>query len=133
MKNNYSKLFENSSDVGNNMGSETFEMNLIKTPLQDFDKNILTSDPPKLPRKQVSVSCDPYLKTITSATFFFLIIFCKRFHNARQSSSFCKNKKSEKLTNLIIFQKIFSFIGSWNFKIFLVYAFSNSLFNLIMT
>ena len=48
MKNNYSKLFENSSDVGNNMGSETFEMNLIKTPLQDFDKNILTSDPPQI-------------------------------------------------------------------------------------
>ena len=84
------------------MGSETFEMNLIKTPLQDFDKNILTSDPPKLPRKRVSVSCDPYLKTIKSATFFFLI-FCKRFHNARQSASFCKNKKPEKLTNLVIF------------------------------
>ena len=133
MKNNYSKLFENSSDVGNNMGSETFEMNLIKSPLQDFDKDTLTSDPPKLPRKQVSVSCDPCLKTIKSATFFFLISFCKRFHNARQSVSFCKNKKSEKLTNLIIFQKIFSFIGSWNFKIFLVYAFSNNLFNLIMT
>ena len=84
MKNNYSKLFENSSDVGNNMGSETFEMNLIKTPLQDFDKDILTSGPPKLPRKTI--------KTIKSATFFFLISFCKRFHNARQSVSFCKNK-----------------------------------------